>query len=39
MSWWQLAVFVCSSIAVVAFTVAGGLCALWRRQERKDGLR
>lgn len=39
MSWWQMASFVVGSIIVLAVGTVTMMIGLWRRQERKDGLR
>ena len=39
MTWWQAAGLVLGGIVILASGVMAGLSALWRRQEKRDGLR
>lgn len=39
MTVWQLALFVIGAVWIVCVGIVATMSAVWRRQERKDGLR
>lgn len=39
MNWWAMASLVFGALVIIASAIPVTLMALWRRQERRDGLR